>query len=126
MYDIIIVGSGPAGLTAALYARRAEKSVLVIEKSGFGGQITHSPRVENYPGFVEVSGSELGEKLLDVDTTSDYNKKYFEMDVTEYVKAHMGETITFVLCNEGASSSNNHMDLGSREHAGQEPQLVIE
>jgi hypothetical protein len=69
---------------------------------------------------------ELGEKLLDVDTTSDYNKKYFEMDVTEYVKAHMGETITFVLCNEGASSSNNHMDLGSREHAGQEPQLVIE
>jgi len=65
MYDIIIVGSGPAGLTAALYARRAEKSVLVIEKSGFGGQITHSPRVENYPGFVEASGSELGDKFLE-------------------------------------------------------------
>jgi thioredoxin reductase (NADPH) len=65
MYDIIIVGAGPAGLTSALYARRAEKSVLVIEKSAFGGQITHSPRVENYPGFVEISGSELGEKLLD-------------------------------------------------------------
>lgn len=65
MYDIVIVGSGPAGLTAALYARRAEKSVLVIEKNTFGGQITHSPRVENYPGFTEISGSELGEKLLD-------------------------------------------------------------
>ena len=65
MYDIIIVGSGPAGLTAALYARRAEKSVLVIEKNTFGGQITQSPRVENYPGFTEISGSELGEKLLD-------------------------------------------------------------
>lgn len=65
MYDIVIVGSGPAGLTAALYARRAEKSVLVIEKSGFGGQITHSPRVENYPGFVEASGSELGDKFLE-------------------------------------------------------------
>jgi thioredoxin reductase (NADPH) len=65
MYDIIIVGSGPAGLTAALYARRAEKSVLVIEKNTFGGQITQSPRVENYPGFNEISGSELGEKLLD-------------------------------------------------------------
>ncbi len=65
MYDIIIVGAGPAGLTAALYARRAEKSVLVIEKNTFGGQITHSPRVENYPGFPEISGSELGEKLLD-------------------------------------------------------------
>ena len=57
MYDIIIVGSGPAGLTAALYARRAEKSVLVIEKNTFGGQITQSPRVENYPGFNEISGS---------------------------------------------------------------------
>ena len=65
MYDIVIVGSGPAGLTAALYARRAEKSVLVIEKSTFGGQITHSPRVENYPGFIAVSGNEFADKLLE-------------------------------------------------------------
>ncbi len=65
MYDIVVVGAGPAGLTAALYARRAEKSVLIIEKNTFGGQITHSPRVENYPGFSEISGSELGEKLLE-------------------------------------------------------------
>ena len=64
LYDVIIVGGGPAGLTAALYGLRANKSVLVIEKGTFGGQITHSPRVENYPGFVEISGSELGEKLL--------------------------------------------------------------
>lgn len=65
MYDIVIVGSGPAGLTAALYARRAEKSVLVIEKNSFGGQITHSPRVENYPGFKVASGSELGDRFLE-------------------------------------------------------------
>ncbi len=65
MYDIIIVGAGPAGLCAALYARRAEKSVLLIEKGTFGGQITHSPRVENYPGFIEMSGNEFAEKLLD-------------------------------------------------------------
>ena len=65
MYDIIIIGAGPAGLTAALYARRAEKSVLLIEKDTFGGQITHSPRVENYPGFLSMSGSELGEKLFE-------------------------------------------------------------
>ncbi len=65
MYDIIIVGAGPAGLTAALYARRAEKSVLVIEKDTFGGQITHSPRVENYPGFIEMSGNEFADKLLE-------------------------------------------------------------
>ena len=65
MYDIIIIGAGPAGLTAALYARRAEKNVLLIEKETFGGQITHSPRVENYPGFISMSGSELGEKLFE-------------------------------------------------------------
>ena len=65
MYDIIIVGAGPAGLTAAVYARRAEKSVLIIEKESFGGQITKSPRVENVPGFTEISGTELADKLLE-------------------------------------------------------------
>ena len=65
MYDIIIIGAGPAGLTAAIYARRANKSVLILEKESFGGQITYSPKVENYPGFAEISGAELGEKLVD-------------------------------------------------------------
>ena len=65
MYDIIVIGAGPAGLTAALYARRAEKSVLLIEKSTFGGQITHSPRVENYPGFAVMSGTEFADKLVE-------------------------------------------------------------
>lgn len=65
MYDIIVVGAGPAGLTAALYARRADKTVLVIEKETFGGQITYSPRVENYPGFNVMSGNEFAEKLID-------------------------------------------------------------
>lgn len=65
MYDIIIIGGGPAGLTAALYARRADKNVLVIEKETFGGQITFSPKVENIPGFLELSGNEFAEKMVD-------------------------------------------------------------
>lgn len=65
MYDIIVVGGGPAGLVAALYSRRANKSVLVIEKETFGGQITFSPKVENIPGFTELTGSEFAEKLVD-------------------------------------------------------------
>lgn len=65
MYDIIIIGGGPAGLTAALYARRADKKVLVIEKETFGGQITFSPKVENIPGFSELSGNEFAEKLVE-------------------------------------------------------------
>ena len=63
-YDIVIVGGGPAGLTAAIYARRADKSALVLEKSGFGGQIAWSPRVENFPGFASISGAELSDRML--------------------------------------------------------------
>ncbi len=65
MYDIIVVGGGPAGLVAALYSCRAGKSVLVIEKATFGGQITYSPKVENIPGFTELSGNEFAEKLVE-------------------------------------------------------------
>lgn len=64
-YDLIIVGGGPAGLTAAIYARRAGKSVMVIEKETFGGQITFSPKVENIPGFPSISGSGFGEHLTE-------------------------------------------------------------
>lgn len=65
MYDIIVIGAGPAGLTAAIYARRAEKTVLVIEKGVFGGQVTFSPKIENYPGFGELSGNELADKMVE-------------------------------------------------------------
>ena len=65
MYDIIIVGGGPAGMTAALYALRNGKTALVIEKAGFGGQITYSPKVENYPGSLSMSGNEFAEKFFD-------------------------------------------------------------
>ncbi len=64
IYDIIVIGGGPAGLTAAVYARRANKSVLVMEKGSFGGQITSSPKVENIPGFRSVSGNEFADKLM--------------------------------------------------------------
>lgn len=63
LFDIIIIGGGPAGLTAAVYARRAGKSVLLLEKEGFGGQIASSPKVENFPGFAAISGAELADRL---------------------------------------------------------------
>lgn len=65
IYDILIIGAGPAGLTAAIYARRAGKSVLVLEKDSFGGQITFSPKLENYPGFETISGNELAQRMLE-------------------------------------------------------------
>lgn len=65
MYDIIIIGAGPAGLTAAIYAARSGKKVLVYEKEGIGGQIAFSPRVENYPGIRSVSGAEFSDNLYE-------------------------------------------------------------
>lgn len=64
LYDILIIGGGPAGLTAAIYGRRSGRSVLIIEKEGFGGQIAFSPRVENYPGTGSISGAELADAML--------------------------------------------------------------
>lgn len=63
MFDIIIIGAGPAGLTAAIYASQARKNILVLEKSVYGGQILKANKVKNYPGFEEISGYEFATKL---------------------------------------------------------------
>ena len=65
MYDIGIIGGGTAGMTAAIYGQRAGKRTVIIEGASFGGQITASPNVENYPGIASVSGSEFSMNLLD-------------------------------------------------------------
>lgn len=65
MHDIVVIGAGPAGLTASIYAARAGKSVLVLEKGTFGGQVTYSPKIENAPGFVSISGGDLADKLVE-------------------------------------------------------------
>lgn len=98
MHDIIIVGGGPAGLTAAIYALRAGKTVLVIEKHGFGGQIAYSPKVENIPGTRQISGAEFADKLTDhaMDLGADVElEKVVQVDKT-------GDTFT-VSTEEGGS-----------------------
>ncbi len=62
-YDIVIVGAGPAGLTAAIYARRASKSVLVLEAKAWGGQIINTPDIENYPVVAHISGADFANDL---------------------------------------------------------------
>ena len=96
MYDIIIVGGGPAGLTAATYARRAGKSVLVTEKNAFGGQITWSPKVENFPSVVSISGTELGDRLLE-----QAMEQGADAELEEVVSVSAGEVKT-VKCQSGA------------------------
>ncbi|MBQ4155533.1 MAG: FAD-dependent oxidoreductase [Clostridia bacterium] len=91
MYDIIVIGGGPAGLTAAVYAKRANKSCLVIEKGAFGGQITFSPKVENIPGFAQVTGNEFAEKLVEQALNLDT-----EVEVAEVLEIKDGEVKTVV------------------------------
>ncbi|MBR3755983.1 MAG: FAD-dependent oxidoreductase [Firmicutes bacterium] len=63
MYDIIIIGAGPAGLAAAVYGQRAEKKTLLIDEKGYGGQIINTPEVENYPAIQKISGFEFANNL---------------------------------------------------------------
>ena len=65
MYDIIIIGAGPAGMTAAIYARRAAKTVLVLEAVNYGGQILNTPDIENYPAEAHISGYDFSTKLYE-------------------------------------------------------------
>ena len=65
MYDIVIVGAGPAGLTAAIYALRANKKVLVLEAKSYGGQIVNASKVENYPGIASISGFDFATNLYE-------------------------------------------------------------
>lgn len=65
MYDIIIIGAGPAGMTAAIYARRAARSVLVLEAVNYGGQILNTPDIENYPAEAHISGYDFSAKLYE-------------------------------------------------------------
>ena len=87
MYDIIVVGAGPAGLTAAVYARRANKTVLILDKAAFGGQITYSPKVENYPGFESISGSQLADKMVE-----QVLSQGTEVEIENVVEVKDGET----------------------------------
>lgn len=95
MYDCIIIGAGPAGLTAAIYLLRENKKIKIIEKETIGGKITSSARVDNFPGFKSISGSELADKLFEQVTNLGG-----EIDIEEFQKIN-NDKIKEVITDEG-------------------------
>lgn len=103
LYDIVIVGAGTAGLSAAIYGVRAGKSVLVLEASSYGGQIINTPEVENYPGIKKISGFEFATGLYEQATSLGANvvyEKVLQIEESEDLKkvitknnAYMARTV---------------------------------
>ncbi len=96
VYDIIIIGGGPAGLSAGIYAKRAMMNTLLIEKLGVGGQIMKTHLIENYPGFPEVSGMDLMQKMEE-------HVKKFDLDIkfTDVQQIKDGGDVKTVVTSEG-------------------------
>ncbi len=97
MIDVLIIGGGPAGITASIYAKRSGKSVLILEKESFGGQIASSPRVENFPTIKSISGLELIDRLLEQATELGVDVDVDEVKHIEKVNDH------FVITTEYSS-----------------------
>ena len=103
MYDIIVVGAGAAGMTAALYALRNSKTVLVLESESLGGQIANSPRLENYPSILEISGEQFADNLFNQITEHGAD---FEIEkVVEVIKREDGTFLVKTEYNEYESKS---------------------
>lgn len=103
MYDVIVIGAGTAGMTAGIYARRAGKTVLIIEEKSYGGQIINTPEVENYPGISKVSGftfannlynqtRELGTEFKFEEVIKIQNNSGYKVVVTNKTK-YQGKTV---------------------------------
>lgn len=115
IYDILIIGGGPAGLTAATYGCRAGKSVLVLEKETFGGQITWSPKVENFPGFVSISGAELGDRFME-----QAMEQGAEVELEEAVSISAEGKVKIVACASGAEFQGRSLIIA----AGAKPRML--
>ncbi len=89
MYDVIIIGCGPAGLTAGIYTARGNLKTLILEKETIGGQMASSPLIENYPGYEQISGSELANNMYEQATNLGV-----EIELDEVIQINVKDQIT--------------------------------
>lgn len=111
MFDIIIIGGGPGGMTAALYALRAGKNVLVLERENFGGQIAESPRLENFPSIKEISGLDWSSNLYE--QISDLGA---EFELEDVLKIEKDKDIFKVITNYSVHKSKTVIIANGVKH----------
>ena len=88
MYDIIIIGAGPAGMTAGIYAKRANKKVLILEGKTYGGELMDTNKIENYPGETSISGIDLANKFFEQVTNLGIEVKFEKVIEINDLKDH--------------------------------------
>lgn len=123
-YDVIIIGAGPGGLTAALYASRANLSVLILDRGPYGGQMNNTDAIDNYPGFTEIKGPELGEKMYQSVMKFKPDFEYGDVqsvtleDDHKLVKTDTGDyTAPVIIIGTGAD--HRHLNVpGEEEYSG--------
>jgi thioredoxin reductase (NADPH) len=108
LYDVIIIGGGPGGLTAGIYAKRAAMDAVLIEKGVPGGQIINSDEVENYPGFEQISGAELGMKLSQ--HAANYDLEVLGREVTSILPGADSHVVTL---DDGTQLEASALILGT-------------
>ncbi|MGO3732862.1 MAG: thioredoxin-disulfide reductase [Vagococcus sp.] len=124
MYDVIVIGAGPGGMTAALYASRAGLSVLVIERGAPGGQLMNTAEVENYPGFTSIQGPDLAVKMYENSSNFGATHAYghvIRLDIDGDIKKVVCEDETFEAKTVIIASGSDHRKInipGEEEYSG--------
>ena len=123
-YDVIVIGAGPGGMTAALYASRANLSVLMLDRGIYGGNLNNTATIENYPGFKSVKGPELAEKMYQGATQFGAQYAYGtvqELNVEgdwKVLKTDMGDTFRAQAVVIATGSSQRHLGVPGEEEYG--------
>ena len=124
-YDAIVIGAGPGGMTSALYATRANLNVLVLDRGPYGGQMNNTDAIDNYPGFTEIKGPELSQKMYDTLMKFEPDYKYgnvqsVELDGDEkVVKTDDDKEYRAPILIIATGSDHRHLNVpGEEEYSG--------
>ena len=124
-YDVIIIGAGPGGMTAGLYAARANLKILVLDRGPYGGQMNNTDAIDNYPGFSEIKGPELSQKMYDTMMKFEPDYKYGNVQSVELdgedklVKTDDGNEYRAPIVIIATGSDHKHLNVpGEEEYSG--------